>query len=70
MFRGRINFLRPALDYRNVSAAVKVMKSQQPRQVPSDLLCRRSASTARHQSLLRPKEPQLTSDPSPLRPPP
>lgn len=44
------------------------MKSHQPHQVPSDLLCWRFGSATRHQSLFRPKEPQLTSDPSPLLP--
>lgn len=44
------------------------MKSHQPHQVPSDLLCWRFGSATHHQSLFRPKEPQLTSDPSPLLP--
>lgn len=48
--------------------AVKVMKTPRLHRGLFDLQCRHMSYAPRHQSLLRPKELQLTSDPSPWLP--
>lgn len=70
MCRGisQMNPLCSTLDKLNLIPAVKVMKNPRLHWGLFDLQCRRMSYTPRHQSLLRPKELQLTSDPSPRLP--
>lgn len=64
----QINPSCSALDKLNLFPAVKVMKKPGLHWGLFDPRCRHMSYTPRHQSLLRPKELQLTCDPSPRLP--